>query len=134
MLPGSNFSSFPQYFQYISNFGSQITHSFVKCGCSIYVFLSSANLIYRGTDISKYVRESLGFRDNENRVYLLRHTGCSPPHILPGKQILSSEPSMMYPVSHRNTALPSTSLLWVITTPFFGAFKGGHFLIPTNET
>ena len=32
----SNFSSFPQYFQYISNFRSQITYSFVKWGCSTY--------------------------------------------------------------------------------------------------
>ena len=34
----SNFSSFPQYFQYISNFRSQIIDSFVKCCCSIYFF------------------------------------------------------------------------------------------------
>ena len=30
--------------------------SFVKCGCSIYFFFNSANLICRGTDISKYFR------------------------------------------------------------------------------
>ena len=33
----------------ISNFRSQITYSFVKCGCSIYFFLNSANLICRCT-------------------------------------------------------------------------------------
>ena len=33
-------------------------------------FLNSANLIYRGTDISKYFRESLGIRDNESLLYL----------------------------------------------------------------
>ena len=33
--------------------------------CSIYFFLNSANLISRGTDISKYFRESLGIRDLE---------------------------------------------------------------------
>ena len=32
LLLRSNFSSFPQYFQYISNFRRQITHIFVKCG------------------------------------------------------------------------------------------------------
>ena len=32
-------------------------------------FLSSANLICRGTDISKYLIESLGFRDKESRLY-----------------------------------------------------------------
>ena len=32
---------------------------FLKCGCSKYFFLNSANLICRGTDISKYFRESL---------------------------------------------------------------------------
>ena len=35
-------------------------------------FLNSANLICRGTDISKYFRESLGLRDNESRLYTLR--------------------------------------------------------------
>ena len=41
----SNFSSFPHYFIYIyiSNFRSQITHSFVKCDCSIYCFPHSLN-------------------------------------------------------------------------------------------
>ena len=47
----SNFSSFPQYFQYISNFRSQITYTFVKCGSSIYFFLNSANLICWGTKV-----------------------------------------------------------------------------------
>ena len=32
LLLRSNFSSFSQYFQYISNFKSPITHIFVKCG------------------------------------------------------------------------------------------------------
>ena len=32
--------------------------------------LNSANLICRGTDISKYFRESLGIRDNESRLYI----------------------------------------------------------------
>ena len=31
-------------------------------------FLYSSNLICRGTDISKYFRESLGLRDNESHV------------------------------------------------------------------
>ena len=70
LLPRSNFFSFPQYFQYISYFRSQITYLFVKCVCFIY-FLNSTNLICRGTDISKYFRESLGLRDNESRLYLV---------------------------------------------------------------
>ena len=32
-------------------------------------FLNSAILICRGTDISKYLRESLGLRDNKSRLY-----------------------------------------------------------------
>ena len=67
----SNFSSFPQYFQIISNFKSQITYIFVKCGCSNYYSLNSANMIYRGTDISNYFSESLGIRDNESRLYFI---------------------------------------------------------------
>ena len=31
-------------------------------------FLNSANLICRGTGISKYFRESLGLQDNESRL------------------------------------------------------------------
>ena len=54
----------------MSNFKSPITYTFVKCGCSIYFFLKSANLICRSTDISKYFRESLGVRDNESQLYL----------------------------------------------------------------
>ena len=34
-------------------------------------FLNSANLICRGTDISKYFRDSLGIRDNESRLYFI---------------------------------------------------------------
>ena len=36
----------------------------------IIFLLNSANLICRGTDISKYFRESLGIRDNESRLYI----------------------------------------------------------------
>ena len=39
LLLRSNFSSFPQYFQYICYFRRQITYSFVKYRCSIYRFL-----------------------------------------------------------------------------------------------
>ena len=34
------------------------------------VFLTSTTLIFRGTDISKCLRESLGIRDNEIRLYV----------------------------------------------------------------
>ena len=58
------------------NFMSQITFSFVKCGCSIYFFLNSAEMIYPCRDISKYFRESLVLRDNESRLYVKRkHLG-----------------------------------------------------------
>ena len=61
LLLRSNFSSFPQYFQYISNVKRPITYTFVKCGCSNYFFLNSENLICRGTDISKCFRGPLEF-------------------------------------------------------------------------
>ena len=65
----SKFSPFPLYFQYIFMFRSQLTYSFVKCGCSIYFFLNFAYLICRGMYISKYFKESFGLRDNESRLY-----------------------------------------------------------------
>ena len=70
LLLRSNFSSFAQYFHYISNFKSPITYKFVECGFSNYFFLNSANPICRDMDILKYFRESLGIRDKESRLYI----------------------------------------------------------------
>ena len=42
----------------------------MKFGCLIGIFLSSAHLICRSTDISKYFRGSLRHRDNESRLYM----------------------------------------------------------------
>ena len=44
----------------------------MKFGCLIGIFLSSAHLICRSTDISKYFRGSLRLRDNESRLYFQR--------------------------------------------------------------
>ena len=41
----------------------------MKFGCSIGIFLNSADLIGRSTDISKCFRWSLRRRDNESRMY-----------------------------------------------------------------
>ena len=41
----------------------------LKMVVRLIVFLSSANLICRSTDISKCFIESLGVRDNESRLY-----------------------------------------------------------------
>ena len=70
IAPKELFLSFPQYFQHISNFKSPITLTFVKCACSIYFFLKSANLICGCTDILKYFRDSQGIRDNESPLYI----------------------------------------------------------------
>ena len=69
MLLRSNFFSFPQYFQNVSNLGVRLHVHSVKGGCSINCFPESANLICRSTDISNCFIESLGVRDNENRLY-----------------------------------------------------------------
>ena len=58
---------FTLFYIYISNFRSHITYSFVKCGCSIYCFPHSLNSNMSGYCFS----ESLGIRDNENRLYFL---------------------------------------------------------------
>ena len=72
IAPKEQFLHFSTIFSiYISNFRSQITYSFVKCGCSIYYFLKSANLTCQSMDISKCFRESLGLRDNESRLYII---------------------------------------------------------------
>ena len=45
----------------------------MKFGCSIGIFLNSATLICRSTDISKCFRGSLRLRDNESRLYLFAY-------------------------------------------------------------
>ena len=52
-----NCSSFPQYFQYISNFKSPVTHIFVKRGCSNY-FSPILQLWYVEVRISRSISES----------------------------------------------------------------------------
>ena len=43
----------------------------MKFGCSFGIYLNSANLICRSTDISGCFRGSLRLRDNESRLYLI---------------------------------------------------------------
>ena len=51
---------------YIFNLRSQITYLFVKFGCSVCIFLSSANLLCRSMDISKCFRGSPRLQDNKS--------------------------------------------------------------------
>ena len=41
----------------------------MKFGCQVGIFLNSAHLICRSTDISKFFRGSLRLQDNESRLY-----------------------------------------------------------------
>ena len=43
------------------------------------VFLTSATLIFRGTDIPKCSRESRGIRDNESRLYIIKYVEGEHP-------------------------------------------------------
>ena len=65
LLLRSNFSSFPLYFQYISNLGVKFHNHSVKGGCSINCFPQ-----FRKSDMSKYgyLEVFIGFRDNESRL------------------------------------------------------------------
>ena len=74
---------FLSVYTYIKLQESIFSYSFVKCGCSIYCFLTLSTLICRGTDISKCFSESLGIRDNESRLYMYpydqkKHMSCRP--------------------------------------------------------
>ena len=44
------------------------------------VFLTLSTLIYRDTDMSKCFSESLGIRDNESRLYILKSGPCCSKH------------------------------------------------------
>ena len=75
MPRGSNFSPFPQYFpqyfQYIFlSKGVELRSPLQILVVQIVVFLRTTHLICRSTDISKFFRGSLRFRDNESRLYL----------------------------------------------------------------
>ena len=72
MLLRSNFSSFPHYFVYISNLGVKLHIHLLNVVVRSTVFLTSATLISLGTDISKCFRESIGIRDNESRLYIIK--------------------------------------------------------------
>ena len=48
----------------------------LKVVVRLIVFLMSANLICRSTDISKSFIESLGVRDNESRLYIYNQKHC----------------------------------------------------------
>ena len=73
---------FHNIFNISLNFRSQITYSFIKCCCSIYCIRQ-----FRKSDISKYPRGSLGFRDNENRLYL--YSNQDKIHVPHGYMILT---------------------------------------------
>ena len=68
LLLRSNFSSFPQYFNMSLTSGVKLHIHLINMVVRFLVFLTSATLIFRGTDISKCFRESLGIRDNESTV------------------------------------------------------------------
>ena len=65
-----NFSSFHNIFNISLTKVSNYIVIMLKVVVQLIVFLSSANLIYRSTVISKCFIESLGFRDNESRLYV----------------------------------------------------------------
>ena len=66
----SNFSSFPQYFQYISNFRSQITYTFVKYGCSIHFFPKVCKSdMWRYGYLEVFQRVPWNSRERESTVY-----------------------------------------------------------------
>ena len=66
-----NFSSFPQYFQYISNFKSQIHIYLLNVVNRIIYFLNPANLDMLRYGYLEVFRESLEIRDNESRLYIV---------------------------------------------------------------
>ena len=82
-------------------FESSVTYTRVKCDCSNYVFLTSANLICRDTDISKYFRESLGIRDKESRLYW-RNRLVSMRILAPyGRSLLATMPLTIFTLNVR---------------------------------
>ena len=84
LLLRSNFSSFPQYF--LSNLESNYISILLKLVVRLIVFLSSANLICRSTDILKCFIESIGIRDSESRLYMMSDSVacCTSVHGCPG--------------------------------------------------
>ena len=75
MWKRSNFSFFPHYFIYLFLTSRVKLHiDLLNVDVQFIVFLTLSTLICRGTDISKCFSESLGFRDNESRLYIEKET------------------------------------------------------------
>ena len=70
IAPKENFSSFPHYFIYtiFLTSGVKIYIHLLNVVVQFIILLTLSTLICRGTDISKCFSESLGIRDNENRL------------------------------------------------------------------
>ena len=70
---GANSSLFHNIFNISLTSGVKLHIHFVKCGCSIYFFLNFANLLCRGTDISKHSESPLDFEiTRRSTVYLFQ--------------------------------------------------------------
>ena len=70
IAPQEQFLLFSTIFSiYILTSGVKLHIHLLNVVVRFIVFVNSANLICRRTDISKYSRESLGLRDNESRLY-----------------------------------------------------------------
>ena len=80
----SNFSSFPQYFQYISNFKSQITYLYTKCGCYVEVqisqSISESPLDFKITRVDCISVWCQGFLQRLTRNVFVKH--CAPNYRL----------------------------------------------------
>ena len=98
----------------------------MKFGCSIGIFLNSANLICRSTDISKCFRGSLRFRDRKSRLYILLKTES---HERDGKCRVGSWLVKMWNTGHSlNHRLEQN----VISTMTLDGTKGPENINPTT--
>ena len=70
-----NFSSFHNILSMSLTSGIKIHIHLLNVFVQVIVFLTPATLIFRGTDILKCFRESLGIRDNESRLYIEAEVG-----------------------------------------------------------
>ena len=109
----------------------------MKFGCSIGIFLNSAHLICRSTDISKCFRGSLRLRDNESRLYVFFILVYGPRSPSDGVLIISLASPLVtssYYGNRPRLGVHSSASPWVVEAELPAIIGSGTPLVAAQGT
>ena len=108
------------FFQYVFTSGVTLIVHLLNVVVRLFVFLTSGWMIFRGTDISKYFRESLEIRDNESQLYFFSvtttTTTTSRDKVLSGSTSFASKSNTALTPTMTPTMTPLVTVTNMITT------------------